>query len=52
MTSLLIIAISSTVFLAVYLFRREIVAIGRAVVAGVLEFKARLKEIDDDLWRR
>jgi len=39
--------------LAVMLFvRKDMVAFGHAVGRGILEFKAWLKEIDDDLWRR
>ena len=52
MTSVLTIVICLTASVAAFLFRRELLALGHAVVAGVLEFKARLRDIDDDLWRR
>ena len=52
MTPLLTVAICLTAALGAFSFRRELLAFGHAIVAGVLEFKARLKEIDEDLWRR
>jgi hypothetical protein len=48
MTSLLTIVIWLTASIAAFLFRRELLALGYAIVAGVLKFKARLKEIEDD----
>jgi hypothetical protein len=52
LTSVLTIAVCLTASAAAVLFRRELLALGQAIVAGVAEFKARLKEIEDDLWRR
>jgi len=52
MTSVLIIVICLTVSVAAFLFRRLWLELVYAIVAGVLEFKAGLKEIDDELWRR
>jgi len=52
MTSVLIIVICLTVSVAAFLFRRELLALGHAIASGVLKLKARLREIDDDLWRR
>jgi hypothetical protein len=46
------IAIYLTAALGAFVFRRNLLAFGHAIVAGVLAFKARLKEIDDNLWRR
>lgn len=52
MTLLLTIALFLTAGVGISLFRRELLAMGHAVVAGVREFKARMKELDDELWRR
>ena len=52
MTLVLAILICLTASVAAFLFRRGLLALGHAIVAGLLEFKARLREIDDDLWRR
>ena len=46
------IAICLTAALGVFVFRRELLAFGDAIAAGVLALKARLKEIEDDLSRR
>jgi hypothetical protein len=52
MTSVLTIVVCLTASAAAFLFRRELLALRHAIVAGFVEFKARLKEIEDDLWRR
>jgi len=53
MTSLLTIAICSALLVVVHLFGREMLTIVRArLPRGILEFKAKLREIEDDFWRR
>ena len=52
MTPVLAIAICLTGSAAAFLFRRELLALGHAIASGVLKLKARLREIDDDVWRR
>ena len=52
MTSFLIIATCSTAIVGIWFFRQQLLAVGHAMVAGFLEFKARLKAIDDELGRR
>jgi hypothetical protein len=52
MTPFLTAAICLTAAIGVFLLRRELLRFGHAIVARLLEFKARLKEIDDNLRRR
>jgi len=52
MTSVLIITIAIFVVVGLRLFGQDMMAIGRSMRAGILEFKAWLQEIDDSFWRR
>ncbi len=52
MTLALIITIAIFVIVGLRLFGRDMIAIGRSMRAGFLEFKAWLKEIDDSFWQR
>jgi hypothetical protein len=52
MASVLTIGICIFAAAAIVALRREFLTLGHAIGRSILEFKAMLKQIDDDLWRR
>ena len=52
MIPILSIAIAVSGVVGLVFFGHDMLGIGRSVVAGIREFKARLREIDDEMRRR